>query len=61
MKRKAYILLPVIFILSFLLPILVFTLQDWHDIQKEYHFDQIYISSDIAKEYPVISLSLIHI
>ncbi|MFQ6860486.1 MAG: hypothetical protein ACLROI_02905 [Beduini sp.] len=55
MKRKAYILLPVIFILSFLLPILVFTLQDWHDIQKEYHFDQIYISSDIAKEYPVIS------
>lgn len=55
MKHKAYILLPVIFILSFLLPILVFTLQDWHDIQKEYHFDQIYISSDIAKEYPVIS------
>lgn len=55
MKRKTYILLPILFILSFLLPLLVFTLQDWHDIQKDYHFDQIYISSDIAKKYPVIS------
>lgn len=55
MKRKTYILLPVLFLLSFLLPLLVFSLQDWHDIQKVYHFDQIYISSDIAKKYPVIS------
>ena len=55
MKRKTYILLPVLFILSFLLPMLIFALQDWYDIQKVYHFDQIYISSDIAKKYPVIS------
>lgn len=55
MKRKIYILLPILLILSFLLPMLVFYLQDWHDIQKDYHFDQIYVSSDITKKYPIIS------
>lgn len=55
MKRKTYLLLPVLLLLSCFLPMLIFRLQDWHDTQKVYPFDQIYITSEITKKYPIIS------
>lgn len=55
MNRKTYLFLPLILFLTFFIPLFIFYLQDCHDLQKTYYFDQIYITSDIAEKYPIIS------